>query len=591
MLSFLLPVLFLCVGLPLHDTVNLLSSTVLFIWVLSIIFIKNFNFFRSKLFLIPLSIPMWYLISAIENSQDPISAWLGGYGRNFGIATFLALSLIFVLATEQSNKINELIDGGLLLLLIMANVYGYIQYFNLDPIPWDSPFTGIVLTLGNPNFSGALFGILLVVAFAKFYNGRNFTSKTLFFFLFISSSFLSLATDSLQSIVLGVIGLISFGFINSIKKSGLRSRIIHKLMILCGISTVVFVFAIFTVNSLQNLKSWLFFQGSVSQRLDYWSNGISVWKDNLFFGVGADQFQRYAAKYRTSEQIIRDGNSVIPDKSHNVLIDHLANGGIIGGFLWISLITLVYFSLYKIIKGDLKNQGEIAVLASVWNAYVVQSFISPDQIVLSVVGFVSGGSIFGRYLLDQNISTQSSMHSGILKNRTFIRPFVAIFLLSAIIFYSQALIANASAKRMLNGEFRTSEEYLDVLHSWPNPKTTELLGVGLARDTANCSLIIKVADRLIELDNRSSQGWHLKSLCAIAKKDSILALDYNSKSLEFDPLNTFYLVTKAKIEIASRQTLAAISTLGQIKKINPNESEIPLLESWIAEIYRNSNTN
>jgi hypothetical protein len=360
-------------------------------------------------------------------------------------------------------------------------------------------------------------------------------------------------------------------------------------MILFGFSLIVFVFFVFTSNSLQNLKNWLFYQGSVSQRLDYWGNGLSVWQDNLFFGVGADQFQRYAALYRTSGQIIRDGNSVIPDRSHNVLIDHLANGGIVGGFLWISILALVYFSLYKIIKGDFKNRGEISVLASVWNGYVVQSFISPDQIVLSVIGFLCGGYIFGSYLSTQNTSVPSHVTSKTLKSSTFTRPMIAIISVAAFIFYSQALIANADAKRMLNGELRNSEEYLQVIRSWPNPKTTELLGVNLARDTSNCSLIIKVADRLIELDDRSSQGWHLKSLCAIAQKDATLALKYNSKSLEFDPQNTFYLVTKAKIEIASRQTSAAISTLAKIKEINPYEIEISLLESWIAEISQNSN--
>ena len=35
--------------------------------------------------------------------------------------------------------------------------------------------------------------------------------------------------------------------------------------------------------------------------------------------------------YRTPTQIVRDGNFQIPDKAHNVLIDHLANGGVFAG--------------------------------------------------------------------------------------------------------------------------------------------------------------------------------------------------------------------------------------------------------------------
>jgi predicted Zn-dependent protease len=274
---------------------------------------------------------------------------------------------------------------------------------------------------------------------------------------------------------------------------------------------------------------------------------------------------------------------VIPDKSHNVFIDHLANGGLIGGLLWLIMVLSVFYVLFKIIRSSFKNHVEISILASIWTAYVVQSLISPDQIVLSVIGYSSAGLIVGTYLKQRNLV------SGVTKlkeNPFLIRATFAFVLVMALAIYTMALGANKDAKDMLDGKLVGEQAYISVLDSWPNPKVTELIGIEIVKDPNNCELANTVADKLIKIDDRSSQGWFMKAVCANASRDFTSAINYVENSLKFDPLNPYYLISKAKLEIAANQLDNAAKTVEKVKAINPAEAEINALESSITVLRK-----
>ena len=584
MLFLISPVLFISVGWFAHDPVGLLSSSVLIIWLLAaVVFTKQFNWKQSKLFLAPLLIPIGYLISAVINSQSPTSLLLGGYQRNFGLATLFSLSLLFVLATNIKNDIKKFIDYGFLTLLIIANFYGYLQYFNVDPLPWANPYNAVALTLGNPNFAGALFGMLGVIAFAKAIYTKATAIRASYLLLFSSTIFLSFQSKSLQSQLLIIVSILVFLYMNSFSKVSRLLKFIRYSSISIFSLTILALISIFGLGGFSQIRDRVFFQGSIPQRLDYWRTGLNIWQDNFVFGVGADQFKRYAALYRTPEQIMRDGNMLIPDKAHNVFIDHLANGGLIAGSLWLIMVLSVFYVLFKIIRSSFENHVEISILASIWTAYVVQSLISPDQIVLSVIGYSSAGLIVGIYLKQRNLLSGTTK---LKENPFLIRATFAFALVIALAIYTMALSANKDARDMLAGKLNDPKAYVAVLDAWPNPKVTELLGVELAKDPSNCALISIVADKLIKLDDRSSQGWIMKALCANASRDFITAISYVDNSLKFDPFNPFYLISKAKLEIAANQLDNAADTVAKVKSIKPTEAEIAALESSITVLKK-----
>jgi len=121
-------------------------------------------------------------------------------------------------------------------------------------------------------------------------------------------------------------------------------KLTQILLVSITVFTSLIVFSSFRF--LDGLKNAFYFQGSIPQRFDYWITGVQIFSENWLLGVGPDQFQRHAALYRNSEQVLRDGDFVIPDRAHNVLIDHFANGGIGAGILWLGFCIYIFYRLY-----------------------------------------------------------------------------------------------------------------------------------------------------------------------------------------------------------------------------------------------------
>jgi O-antigen ligase len=554
----------------LHDPIHLPQSFLLIIYTL-IFFIlsKNFDWLKNKIFIAPLLIPISFIISAIINNQSVVSLLIGNYQRNFGLLTTIGLILIFVLCANPNFSIKSFIDKGLIPVLILANIYGYLQFLNFDPIPWQKQNEGIQLTLGNPNFAGALFGMLFVLPLVKVIETKNFLLKTTYSLIFLSSVFLGIQTKSLQFIILAILSVGIFILLIFIKKFSIfSSRLKIKYLVMLALTLIVLP-SIFFADKLMTIRDKLILEGNIYQRVDMMKNGLGIWQDNLFFGVGIDQFQMYAGPYRFSDQIAREGNMVIPDKSHNVLIDYLATGGLIAGLLWLIMTIVILIYLVKLIKNSSESIVYAAAMISIWLAYFVQSMLSPDQILLASIGYGSAGFIIGKNLTSK--SAGLATHSKKFETKNYIKLFSIFLILITLLIYSRAFDANAGVKRMLQGEFTNSSQYLEVLDSFPNVKAAELVAVELVKDYKNCALAEEVANRMIKIDPRNSQGWFIKAVCANAVKNFTMAIKYVDNSLKFDPFNPFYLISKAKLETINGQFNDAKATLTKVKEINPLE--------------------
>jgi hypothetical protein len=573
----LIPLVVLSVGWFAHDPVVLFASTVLLVGALtSVILLRRGSWKKNWIPLLPFGVVIGFLVSAIVNGQNLASVYLGGYQRNFGVASWLALSLVFLVAAQGEVNLRMYLDWVLPGVLIAGLGYGLVQFLNKDPLPWANPYDAVVLTLGNPNFAGAFFGILSVNAFSRIFIGKSAGEKVFGFLLFGSTVFISLQTNSLQSPLIIFGGIVIFTLLMSLgSKSGLgRAAKITSGGSLGVVAIAVVVLFTGSGSLLATVREKLFFEGSVAQRLDYWRTGFEIWKDNPLFGVGADQMQRYAALFRTPEQLKRDGLYSIPDKSHNVLIDQFANGGLIVGSIWITFVLAVYYMLFKVLKHNNSTQVRIdlALLGTIWSSYVLQGLISPDQLVLALIGYSSAGLIAGIYFKD----------APTLKIDPFIvRSITGVSLIIVIVVSGTVLKVNAEVKKVLDGRIIGGKQILEVIDAWPEAKTTELIGIQEINKLDNCILANQISDRLIKYDDRSAPGWYMKAVCSSARGDFTEALKAVSKSVEFDPINPLYLVGKAKVEIAASRSEEAKSTVARIAKVDPTNPELEMLNVLI----------
>jgi O-antigen ligase len=576
----LIPLVILSVGLFAHDPVTLFASTVLLIGALAELLLFRHSVWKKNwILLLPFAVVTGYLISAVINGQGLASLYLGGYQRNFGVGTWLALAIVFLIGAQGEVSVRGYLDWILPVALIAGLGYGLVQFLDKDPVQWINPYNAVSLTLGNPNFAGAFFGILSVLAFSRIFVGKGAVQKTFGAVLFGATVFISLKTNSLQSPLLIVGGIVVFTlFVNLGSKSGLGrvAKFSSGGVLGAAVIGVVVLFA-GSGNWLVSVREKLFFQGSVEQRLDYWRTGFEIWKDYPIFGVGPDQFQRYAAMYRTPEQVMRDGDFVIPDKSHNVLIDHFANGGLVVGSIWITFVVTVFFMLIKALQKNKNVQvrRDLAVLGTMWSTYVLQALISPDQIVLALIGYSTAGLIAGIYLKDAPTVNVDPF---------IVRAVTVVTVIFAFVLSGTALKVNADVKKVLAGQIIGVEPVLEVIDAWPNAKTTELIGIEEINKPNNCEFVNQISDRLIKYDDRSAQGWYMKAICNNSARNFTQAVADITNSVKFDPINPTYLVGKAKLEIAASRIEDAKMTIAKITEVDPSNPELAVLNASVTAL-------
>jgi hypothetical protein len=342
-----------------------------------------------------------------------------------------------------------------------------------------------------------------------------------------------------------------FNFINKIKNT-------QKLVIILS-SILVFLILL---NNFRNLLNEL---TSADDRLAQQRAGLDMFMDHPLFGVGVDNLQKFMPMYIRPEDIRREGIDIVADKTHNVLVDHLANGGLFTGTAYILFLGLIFYFIGSILKHSPKGNLNLALPASIFIGYVFQLFINTDSIVNLPIPYICMGLISSYYLQQKNSSAQSIKGSVAIKTQ---RISALILLLIVIPLSSRLLSTDYQVRKVLNNEYNTGEQIVTILNLWPYPRPTELVIVKYINNLENCKLVNDLSSRLLEVNSRSGQAWFAKSICADAINDQVSALKFVNKAIEFHPLNVRYLIAKYQlekfldIESDSSATLFKLKSLG-----------------------------
>jgi hypothetical protein len=113
--------------------------------------------------------------------------------------------------------------------------------------------------------------------------------------------------------VLAVTVFLLVYFWPKIQKTSVLIRGIAVVVISSGI-------AFFVISNRTELIS----RTSLTDRISQQNMGLRMFSDHPVFGVGIDQFWRFIPQYLQPADIQRNGSLVVPDKTHNLIIDHLA---------------------------------------------------------------------------------------------------------------------------------------------------------------------------------------------------------------------------------------------------------------------------
>jgi O-antigen ligase len=332
----------------------------------------------------------WQLVVFVVSDGEKFQQLFGTNGRNTGLITYLALSVLFVVAMAASNL--AFLNKFLITALVVGGAslgYGVVQSLGGDPFDWVNPYSPVFGFLGNPNFQSSLVGILGVVVFTQLLSGTiKIQIKGAFLAYLLVTLYVINETDSQQGFLVLLIGsTVSLGvFVNY------KSRTLGYSYL--ALVTVGFVAILVGTLNKGPLASILY-KDSVTYRGDYWRAGWKMTLENPVFGVGLDSYGDWYRRSRTIEATLRRGPEIVSNAAHNVFLDISAYGGFPLVLIYIALMALVVISAVKVFKRSQSFNAGFVGLVGGWVAFQAQSIISINQIGLALWGWVLSGLIIG----------------------------------------------------------------------------------------------------------------------------------------------------------------------------------------------------
>ena len=332
----------------------------------------------------------WQSVVLAVSGGEILQQLFGTTGRNTGFITYLAFSILFVVAMAASSTVFLIRFLIAALVVGVASLgYGVIQAVGVDPFDWVNPYSPVFGFLGNPNFQSSLLGILGSVVFTQLLSKSvKIQIKGAYLVYLLVTVYVIRETASQQGFLVLLVGsAVSLGVFVFGKSRALGYSYL-------GLAAVGFVAVL--IGTLNNgpLAS-LLYKDSVTYRGDYWRAGWKMTVENPIFGVGLDSYGDWYRRSRDLEATVRTSPDRVSNAAHNVFLDISAYGGFPLLLIYLALMVLVVISAIKVFKRSQGfNTGFVGLVAG-WVAFQSQSIISINQIGLALWGWVLSGLIIG----------------------------------------------------------------------------------------------------------------------------------------------------------------------------------------------------
>lgn len=330
-----------------------------------------------------------FMIIAMILSDSPLTQQLfGTFGRNTGLLTYLSFVIIFIGAANATDiSIKKPFVLSFSIAAGFNAIYGFVQAIGKDPQKWSNPYTPVIGTLGNPNFVSAFLGLGVALALAYLFAANiKLIYRILAVLYILLATYDILKSDAQQGLIISALSgaiVLYFWLKDRIKVAAIR-----YLYLFSGL--IAFILGV--AGTLQKGPlATILYQQSVTYRGDYWQAGLTMLRNNPFFGVGLDSYGDWYRASRTVEATLRRGPSVVSNAAHNVFIDIAATAGIFALVAYLLLIFLGLKAAYKTIKRNPKADPFFIAIFAAWLGYLVQSVISINNIALGIWGWVLPG--------------------------------------------------------------------------------------------------------------------------------------------------------------------------------------------------------
>ena len=496
---------------------------------------KSFDWNKYKLVLgLTAAFVIWQILVVLVSGGEFNQQIFGSQGRNTGLITYLAFSLLFLGAVVAANA--PVMNRVVIVAVFVGTasiIYGFIQAIGADPIGWVNPYSPVFGFLGNPNFQSSLLGVLGSIAFAQlFAKGLKLPLKALLVAYLIATLYIIKETASQQGFLVLAVGI---GVI-----VGLYARQLNRnFSIAYGVLSVFGFFAVLFGTLNKGPLSSILYKESVTYRGDYWRAGWKMTVDHPIFGVGMDSYGDWYLRTRNLDATLRRGPDVSSNAAHNVYLDISSYGGFPLLFIYLALMVLVVVSAIKALKRSTGFDPVFAGLVGAWVAFQAQSIISINQIGLAIWGWVLSGLIIG-YEINTRVSV--NQEPAVKKGRVVGKPakssagsVVALFIafVLGVLVGMPPYVASSKYKSAL--ETSNPQVIQEAAYLWPQ-EPARMIQVALAlNDNKLTAQGLQVAvDAVAKFPNNYGVWAALDSMTSATAEQKAQAL---AQMKRLDPLN------------------------------------------------------
>lgn len=324
------------------------------------------------------------LLSSLFGADIARSMW-SSIDRMTGVVAILHFVLFYVVLAGLKDEINwtkvwlaSFMTSGTVGLSVLLSKWGLWSFF----LKQGSSRPGGLF--GNSTFAGAymLFNVYLAVWLWSKFRG---TWSRAFIILGAALQIIGMLLGQTIGILLGLLAGIAFLLIAAAWRGEGRTRRNARAVIVAGLILLFIVFLTRDAGFWQKvpgfarLTAFSTGQSDVHDRLLAWKAALSAFRDRPVLGWGWENFNVPFNAHYDPKLLVTTLEGTFFDKPHNVFLEYLATGGILGILTYLGLLAAFGYELWH----GARRRGEhllALALAAAGAAYVVQVSIAFDTL-------------------------------------------------------------------------------------------------------------------------------------------------------------------------------------------------------------------
>jgi len=331
-------------------------------------------------------------ISGFLGSENYIRVIFGTTGRNNGLLYYLAaitLALLLLRLVIREMEVDYL-EKVLIWTSLPFAIYCGIQFLDLDPVDWANPYSRVIGTLGNPNFSASALASFAVFWLYLFFRARaqSFNQRVLFLIPALAMLFLSWATDSLQGLIVFALGASLVIYIAIREKYS--SALIPYFFFIGGGFALLLLFASFLGSG---PLGGALEQYTLKLRGWYATFGIRAMLDSPLTGVGVDNYISAFRTFKSEEFVSQYGSALSTNNAHSTPAQIGATFGLVVFLIYTIIHIWILYKALKIISSRNSSEFYLKGICLLWILVFAQSLLSIEIIGLGIMNWVLGAAI------------------------------------------------------------------------------------------------------------------------------------------------------------------------------------------------------